>query len=289
MSSPQEPDRFSRLVLERLDPVSFRCGVDNIWKPKGARGVFGGQILALCLEAAQQTVEDTSKALHSMHCYFVRAGRTDVPIICRVRTIREGKSFSTRVVRATQDGHVILVQMASFQRHERSGAEFQCAMPDVSRPDELPESSPASAPFDTRWVLSSSGLAPEGIPRPPAGTARQLMWIRCRRPLINEASHHMSVLAYASDWALLMTAAPRTHLQVGMTASLDHTMWFHAPFRADEWLLYDMDATRFAGARGLVHGKIYRQDGTLAVSVTQEGLIRYLEDREASGTVDSKL
>ena len=141
------PRRFQRLVLERVDPMLFRCTVDNLWKPEGARGLFGGQIIGLALEAAQQTV-GSDQVLHSMHCYFVRAGRNDVPLIIHVSQVHDGRSFCTREVRATQDGCRIFVLSCSFQRaapaRERSGSafqsarampEFQSAMPAALQPD----------------------------------------------------------------------------------------------------------------------------------------------------------
>lgn len=192
----EPPSRFQRLVLERLDPLLFRCSVENLWKPPRARGLFGGQIIGLCLEAAQQSADDPKKVLHSMHCYFVKAGRNDVPLIIHVSPLRQGKSFCTHTARATQGGETIFALSCSFHRKEAEGAtvEFHSAMPRVSLPEKIEEVDAALNPlFDTRVLVAPGAAAPDG------GEPSCRVWMRCRQPLMDDPSHHASVLAYASD------------------------------------------------------------------------------------------
>jgi acyl-CoA thioesterase-2 len=230
--------------------------------------------------AAGRTVED--KAVHSLHAYFLRPGDPTVPIIYEVDRIRDGKSFTTRRVMAIQHGEAIFNLQASFHIHEE-GFDHQAAMPDVPPPEALPAAEdlepPAvegrlwrELPVDMRYV--------DGPPweRRQSSDARQLVWIRANGELPDDPLLHACVVAYASDYTLLGCALVphgRTHFdRTIMMASLDHAMWFHRPFRADEWLLYSQVSPSASGGRGLAYGGIFRRDGSLVVSVVQEGLIR---------------
>jgi acyl-CoA thioesterase-2 len=272
------------LDLEPLEVNLFR-GVS--WKDDRPR-VFGGQVLGQALVAAVRTVE--GKSVHSLHAYFLRPGDPAVPIMYEVDRIRDGKSFATRRVVAIQHGEAIFNLQASFHVREE-GFEHQAPMPAVPPPDELPPSKdlrpPAvegrlwrELPFDIRYV--------DGPPweRPESAGARQLVWIRADGHLPDDPVLHECVVAYASDYSLLGCALVphgRSYFdETIMMASLDHAMWFHRPFRADEWLLYSQVSPSASGGRGLSYGGIFRADGTLVVSVVQEGLIRPVDPGRVS-------
>ena len=272
------------LDLEPLEVNLFR-GVS--WKDDRPR-VFGGQVAGQALVAAGRTV-DEDKNVHSLHAYFLRPGDPTVPIIYEVDRIRDGKSFTTRRVVAIQRGEAIFNLQASFHVHEE-GLEHQVPMPEAPPPETLPRSDemqpPATGrlwsrqPVDIRYV--------EGPPweREPAEPARQLVWIRADGELPDDPVLHTCVVAYASDYTLLgasLVPHGRSYFRDDvMMASLDHAMWFHRPFRADEWLLYSQTSPSASGGRGLSYGAIFRQDGALAVSVVQEGLIRPVDPTRVS-------
>ncbi|MFP5319237.1 MAG: acyl-CoA thioesterase [Acidimicrobiia bacterium] len=225
--------------------------------------VFGGQVAGQALVAAGRTVEP-DRRVHSLHAYFLRPGDPAVPIVYDVDRIRDGRSFTTRRVVAIQRGRAIFNLAASFHADE-AGFEHQAAMPDVPPPESLAAPPPAGdSPIDVRRV-------PHG-PR---------AWIRADGELPDDQLLHACVVAYASDLTLLDTILSLHGLSIGdhpgvMLASLDHAMWFHRPFRADDWLLYDQDSPAAAGARGLARGSIFTRTGDLVVSVVQEGLVRPL-------------
>jgi acyl-CoA thioesterase-2 len=274
---------LSILDLEPLEHNLFR----GLSPQVGWQRVFGGQVIGQALVAAARTVE--GRAAHSLHAYFMRPGDPSVPIIYDVDRIRDGKSFATRRVVAIQHGEAIFSMSASFQVEE-SGFDHQLPMPSVPPPEELPSESDLKAlfvesapepvrrywererplelrPVDLRHYLSREPLEPV-----------QQVWIRATGRLPDDPNIHRSVLAYASDMTLLDTslfAHGRNifdrDLQV---ASLDHALWFHRPFRADEWLLYNEDSPSASGARGFSRGSLFSRDGRLIASVAQEGLIR---------------
>ena len=245
--------------------------------------VFGGQVAGQALVAAGRTVERGT--VHSLHAYFLRPGDTRVPILYQVDRIRDGRSFTTRRVVAIQHGEAIFNLSASFHVEE-TGYEHQRPMPSVPAPETLrtwPELAAARRaqlgpildrpqPIDWRYIDSPSALA-EG-PRPPL----QRVWLRADGRLPDDPLLHACIVAYASDATLLDVAL----LPHGVTwhnggirgASLDHAMWFHGGFLADDWLLYDQESDIMRGARGLTHGRIFTRDGRLVVSVVQEGLMR---------------
>ncbi|HUF34214.1 MAG TPA: acyl-CoA thioesterase II [Acidimicrobiales bacterium] len=281
MTTPLD-DLVELLDLEPIEVNIFR-GVS----PDDARQrVFGGQVAGQALVAAARTV-DEDRHVHSLHAYFLRPGDPAVPILYEVDRIRDGRSFTTRRVVAIQHGRAIFNLAASFHVDE-PGLDHEAAMPDVPAAESLPTFQERYAPvaeemgewyhrprpIDLRYVE-----APGRLRGPDAGTRHsERIWLRADGRLPDDQLLHTCVLTYASDMTLLDTALlPHGRSwQDGelMMASLDHAMWFHRPFRVDEWLLYDQDTPSASGARGLSRGLIFTADGHLAVSVVQEGLIR---------------
>jgi acyl-CoA thioesterase-2 len=274
---------LSILDLEPLEHNLYR----GLSPQVGWQRVFGGQVIGQALVAAQRTVED--RGAHSLHAYFLRAGDPTVPIIYQVERIRDGKSFSTRRVVAIQHGHPIFSMSASFHREE-PGLEHQTPMPDVPGPEEVPSEAslaemlmdrlppPAKAywqaerPIEMRPVDRSRYLSPQ------TRETGQYIWIRATGALADDPALHQCVLAYASDFTLLDTALI-THGRFVfdpslMLASLDHALWFHRPFRADDWLLYAQDSPNSGAARAFCRGSFYTRDGHLVASTAQEGLVR---------------
>ena len=289
MTDPKSPEDLvaaltTLLDVETLDTDLYR----GARQPGGVGRVFGGQVIAQALQAAQRSVED-GKVAHSLHAYFMRAGDEDYPILYRVVRDFEGRSFANRRVIAMQKGKPILNMAASFQTPEE-GLHHQDAMPDVPPPEELRSESELreqirdqipekfkrfflrARPIEIRPVNPRNWFQPE--PREP----RQYSWFRVVAPLPDDPALHRAMLAYASDMTLLGTCM----LPHGVswmsgqvqTASLDHALWLHEPFRFDEWLLYATDSPWAGHARGFNRGSIYARDGRLVASVTQEGLIR---------------
>ncbi|MES3006762.1 MAG: acyl-CoA thioesterase II [Pseudomonadota bacterium] len=272
------------LDLETLDDTLFRSQHSN----EGWRRVFGGQVLAQALLSASRTVP-ADRQPHSLHAYFLRPGDMDHPIIFKVECLRDGKSFNTRRVSAMQHDEVILNLAASFQVSE-PGLSHQAEMPQVPPPEQcltrkqLAEKYRASITpdmlvrFSRPFAIDLRHVEPENILAPEKRPAQRSVWLRLSEALPPDYPWHAHMLAYASDMTILETSL-RPHgislfsptLQV---ASLDHSMWFHRPFRMDEWLLYVQDSPSSAAGRGFSRGSIFKQNGELVVSVAQEGLIR---------------
>lgn len=268
------------LDLENLDVDLFRGRQPDSTRQR----VYGGQVAAQALIAAIRTV-DPDFHVHSLHSYFLLPGDYKVPLIYDVERIRDGRSFATRRVVARQHGRAIYYQTLNFQRAE-DGLDHQDAMPEVKPPEEginlldvIEERTADSglaqewAAVDVRWLGNSryGGLDPDES-RP----ARTQLWLRISGGLSDDPHEHLAMFTYASDISLLgasLAAHPIDAHRVQM-ASLDHTIWFHRPFRADEWWLYDQWSPSASGARGLCLGRVYAQDGTLVATVAQEGLIR---------------
>jgi len=282
------PDTLAELLdllaLERIEENLFRGRSQDL----GWGSVFGGQVLGQALSAAAQTVPE-DRSVHSLHAYFLRVGDVGRGIVYDVDRIRDGGSFTTRRVVAIQNGRAIFNMAASFQIGE-PGYEHHDEMPDVPGPDGLASSlermrsvldrippslralATADRPIETRPVDPRDPLAPE--PAPP----QQAVWLRATGALPDRPALHGYLLAYASDCHLLGTAT-RAHavswlMPEMQVASLDHAMWFHRPFRMDDWLLYAMRSPSASGARGLVQGRIFSRDGRLVATVAQEGLMR---------------
>ena len=293
MSSTIVAELVELLELERLEDNLFRGQSRDI----GTKYVFGGQVLGQALSAAQRTTF-ADRSVHSLHAYFLRAGDIETPIVYEVERARDGKSFSTRRVTAIQHGERIFVMSASFQRDE-DGAEHQLSMPEVPKPEDVAPPEPIDSerlaqvsaklqrwlgitgPFEFRHVYPRDEIR---VPkRPPF----QHVWFRLSDRIGDDPSLHRAMLAYASDFHLIGTATlphgiSYLHGNVQM-ASLDHALWFHRPFRVDDWLLYSCDSPSAQGARGLARGMIYTRDGALVASTAQEGLIRIVEKGGAGG------
>jgi acyl-CoA thioesterase-2 len=278
------------LDLEQLDDDLFR-GVS----PSGTllARVFGGQVAAQALVAAVRTVSP-ERTVHSLHGYFLIGGDPTIPIVYEVGRVRDGGSFSVRRVVAVQNGEPIFYLTASFHRAE-AGVDHRAPMPDVPMPEELPRVQDLLAPYIDRlpmgdWWAQDRPLDLRYVGSPPAlvaalggrHAASSQVWFRADGVLPDDPALHVCLLAYASDMTLLDSALMRHGIvfdgRLAVGASLDHAMWFHRPFRADEWLLYDQTSPNASGGRGLGMGRIYTRDGELVCSVVQEGLIRTPKD-----------
>jgi acyl-CoA thioesterase-2 len=288
MSSAVE-NLLAILDLETLDPNLFRGRSPQ----DGWQRVYGGQVIGQALVAAVRTV-DASRPPHSMHAYFILPGDPKVPIIYDVDRIRDGKSFTTRSVTARQHGHAIFSMLVSFHADEE-GLDHQAEMPKVTPPEELPSESEMRKnmlphmPEPVRRYYERDRpieMRPVEFDR-YAGTkypdGRFHLWFRATGRLPDDPAIHQCVLAYASDLTLLDASLARHGRTLFekqfMAASLDHALWIHRPFRADEWLLYAQDSPNLHGSRGFSRGLIFTRDGTLVASVAQEGLVR--ERRES--------
>jgi acyl-CoA thioesterase-2 len=279
-------DALTRLLalldLEKIEENVFR----GVSPPERVQRVFGGQVLAQALVAATRTLE-SDRACHSFHAYFLRPGDPRVPILYEVDRSRDGHSFSARRVAAIQHGAQIFILAASFQKPEE-GFEHQSQMPVVPEPESLEDDqqlllrNPDLAPEIREWVarerpFETRSVLGRGIGDRPARPAIDHIWLRARGQLGDDAVLHRALLAFVSDMSLLDTALlphGKSIFSNVQVASLDHAMWFHRPFRTDEWLLYVQDSPSASGARGFNRGAIYRRDGVLVASVAQEGLIR---------------
>ena len=258
--------------------------------PNGWKRVFGGQVIAQALIAAQRTVE--GRTPHSLHAYFILGGDPGEPILFEVERIRDGRSFTTRRVVARQRGEAIFVLSASFQVVEE-GLEHQFPMPDAPDPERMADPVQLAAlagdsvqqrvkgffdhirPIELRPLdLTRYQPAQPGQKREP----RQSIWIRIAGRLPDDPAIHRAALAYLSDMTLLDTVLVAHGYSISsgkfQVASLDHSLWLHRPFRADEWLLYVQDSPSACGARGLTRGLLYTRAGALVASVAQEGLLR---------------
>ncbi|URN13779.1 acyl-CoA thioesterase II [Streptomyces radiopugnans] len=277
------------LDLERIEENIFRGHSPD----EPLQRVFGGQVAGQALVAAGRTT-DGERPVHSLHAYFLRPGVPGVPIVYQVERVRDGRSFTTRRVVAVQRGRTIFNLTASFHRGE-PGFEHQVPMPGVPGPESLPklvdeirehlgsmpeplERMARRQPFDIRYVdrLRWSARDLEGV------EPRSAVWMRAVGPLGDDPLVHTCAVTYASDMTLLdavrLPVEPLWGPRGFDMASLDHAMWFHRPFRADEWFLYQQESPVATGARGLARGQIYDRRGRLLVSVMQEGLFRRKRD-----------
>jgi len=258
--------------------------------------VFGGQVAAQALIAAVRSV-DPAYAVHSLHSYFLRAGDTAVPIVYDVERLRDGRSFATRRVVARQHGRPIYYQTVNLQRAEE-GLEHQDRMPAVIPPEQgvdlvelmRERSEEVARAFAREWAaldIRYIGTSASGLPEDPLHPARAQLWIRVSGALSDDPVEHLAAFTYASDMTLLGAALVPHDLNLSspglQPASLDHTIWFHRPFRADEWWLYDQWSPSATGGRGLSLARVFAQDGRLVATVAQEGLIRMHREGAAAG------
>ena len=269
------------LDLEPIEVNIFR----GVQPDEERQRVFGGQVASQALVAAGRTVEHGR--VHSLHAYFLRPGDPTVPILYEVDRIRDGKSFTTRRVVAIQHGEAIFNLAASFHDVE-TGLEHQIPMPEVPPPETLETLPERLAPW--REELAEWFDRPHPIDQRHIGTLPlrhsetqepyQRLWIRADGDLPEDPLLHACVATYASDMSLFDTILQPHPVRWDdpnfMGASLDHCMWFHRPFRADHWLLYDTDSPVATGARGLARGFLFDREGRLVVSVVQEGLTRVI-------------
>lgn len=277
-------DRLVALLdLEKIEENIFR----GVSPPHSPTRVFGGQVAGQALVAAGRTVQEERK-VHSLHAYFIRGGDPSVPIIYEVDRIRDGRSFTTRRVVAIQHGKAIFSLSASFQKPEK-GIEHASEMPDVPDPESLPTLVERAEGYEDRLGLR---LRPRPIDLryvndPPWATrgqtgraARNQVWMRADGSLPDDPLLHVCVLTYASDMTLLDSPLARHgvywDLDNVLGASLDHALWFHRAFRADEWFLYDTESPSASGSRGLATGRFFSRNGTHVATVVQEGLLRVL-------------
>ncbi len=275
---------LATLDLETIEMNLFRGNSPQV----GWQRVFGGQVIGQALMAAQRTVEGDRFA-HSLHAYFMLPGDPSVPILYQVDRLRDGSSFNTRRVLAIQHGKAIFALTASFQVDE-PGFEHQGDMPDVPMPEALMDEEQIKA----RYIVH----APENVRRYWAGrraieirpvsiesyfsrsqpSQKQNIWVRLTGPVPDDRLYQKAVLAYLSDMTLLDVALNAHGTSVLdpsiQVASLDHAMWFHRPFKLDDWLLYSQESPSASGARGFTRGSLFTRSGVLIASVAQEGLIR---------------
>ena len=282
-------DLLHVLDLEPLEVNLFRGQSRDL----GGKAVFGGQVIGQALVAGSRTVE--GRWPHSLHAYFLRPGDMAHPIVYEVDRVRDGRSFTARRVQAIQGGEVILSMICSFQVPE-DGFEHQAPMPEVPAPEslrpqrELIQEWLAAVPqvpprireaFERRSAVEFRPVEPRNPLLPMVDPPRQAFWVRANGKLPDAPLLHTCVLAYASDFSLLTTAL-RPHgiswLTPGLSvASIDHALWFHRPFRIDDWLLYTMDSPTAQAGRGISRGLFFDRGGRLVASVVQENLMRRLE------------
>lgn len=275
---------LERLDLERLDSDLFRGFSPRDGRPR----IFGGLVAAQSLVGACRTVE--GRVPHSLHGYFLREGDTSAPVLYHVDRIRDGRTFATRRVVAKQHGKAIFNMSVSFQTPEE-GLSHQAVMPEAPPPETVPTDEDRLRTYQARsdhpafeFLLSlDRPIERREVdhvdlldPKPHTGIRRT--WFRARCELADDDVLHQAILTYASDYGLLESSFNQ-HGHSFLTetlilASLDHAVWFHQPFRADQWLLYATQSPRTSGGRGLNFGHIYAQDGALVASVAQEGLMR---------------
>ncbi|KAA0077888.1 acyl-CoA thioesterase II [Tardiphaga sp. P9-11] len=291
---------MSKSLIDLIDILDLETIEVNMFRGRSPKTrwqrVFGGQVIGQAMVASCRTVE--GRMPHSLHCYFILPGDPQIPIVYEVERLRDGKSYSTRRVTAIQHGHAIFSMMVSFHAEEEDSFNHQDPMPDVPPPDKLTAEELSKHPiiekmpdFIRRYYESDRPIelrpvefqryAGEKIPE-----GRINFWIRTAAKLPDDPALHMCALAYASDFSLLDSIMARYGRTLfdgqAMAASLDHAMWFHRPFRADEWLLYSQDSPSAQNGRGLARGLIFKPDGTLVATVAQEGSVRERREKPTS-------
>lgn len=274
--------------LERLEVGLFRGECEHLGLPQ----VYGGQVIGQALSAAGYTV-DSDRTVHSFHSYFLHPGDINHPIIYDVEKLRDGKSLSTRRVKAIQHGRPIFYLTASYQGQIEGLEHQEAQMPNVPGPENFPSEtqlaqtmkeamSPSMQnvfcnvkPIEVRPVVVNNPFAPEALP------AKQYLWIKANGQLPDDPLLHQYLLGYASDWGFLVTALFPHKVSLFtpkfQVATIDHSMWFHRPFKMDEWLLYVIDSPTSSNGRGLVRGEIFDQQGNLVATAVQEGVMRFMQ------------
>jgi len=292
MTDTPSTDVATLLSILDLEPLEINLFRGRSGNPGGGR-VFGGQVVAQALAAARRTV-DAERVTHSLHGYFLLGGDPTIPIIYEVDRIRDGRTFTTRRVVAVQHGRAIFSMSVSFEVAE-DGLEHQSTMPQVPMPEDLPPDEvwrerllqrfPEAARRD--WMaIKPLEVRPTAVDPSYLGQGaegRASMWVRARSTLPDDLPTHQAVLAFASDFALLQAALLPHRRSVFdrdlQVASLDHALWFHRPFRADQWLLYTQESPTAYGSRGFCRGEFFTREGILVASAAQEGLMRRIEKK----------
>ena len=275
-------DLITLLDLEVVEVNIFR----GVSPQENRQRVFGGQVAGQALVAASRTVDDKSRHVHSLHAYFLRPGDPTIPILYEVDRIRDGKSFTTRRVIAIQHGKAIFNLQASFQITE-PGLEYSIEMPKgLPQAETLPDFKTRMEPFKDQmgeWFthprpIDLRHIDSDPLNRKNSKSSGQKLWMRADGKLPDDPVLHACIVTYASDMSILDTTLlphGRSWTEQNMQmASLDHVMWFHRPFRADDWLLYDQTAISTSNARGIASGYVFSQSGELVVTIVQEGLVR---------------
>jgi acyl-CoA thioesterase-2 len=281
-------DLLRLLELEQLDETVFRGQSQDL----GWGAIFGGQVLGQAVSALRRSV-DGDRRVHSLHAYFLRQGDASRPVEYDVERMRDGRSFSTRRVRAVQLGRPIFFMSASLHEEQR-GLDHQDPMPEVAGPegieselelarrkqDLMPQA--LRATFTSERAIEIRPVEFMDATNPIPAAPRRTVWMRASGELPDDPMIHACLLAYASDFSFLVTALQPHGIawwdRRFAMASIDHAMWFHRPFRIDNWLLYAVDSPNASGARALVRGQFFTRDGRLVASTVQEGLIRKRAD-----------
>jgi acyl-CoA thioesterase-2 len=263
-------DLLRALDLQRLDPDRFSGRTEGV---SGGSRLFGGLIAAQSLRAAQHTVRP-ELAVHSLHCYFLREGRTGEPVDLQVDRIRSGRSFDTRQVIARQEDVPIFTVTASFQKFEQGPDWGRPTAPGVPDPDRARHHPTPWDDYVTRAAFDVVELSPLAEPATPDDPGRRA-WVRTAAPVPDDPALHACLLAYVSDFATAYAALRVVGSDIGsMVATLDHSIWFHRPGRIDDWVYFDVQARNNSGNRGLVSGTVHSHDGAHLASLMQEALIR---------------
>ncbi|WAR13344.1 ACOT8-like protein [Mya arenaria] len=283
----------SFLTLESLDPNIFRAPTKTLWHPTGSRFIFGGQVVGQALVAACNTVSPEHH-VHSLHCYFLRGGNSNWPILFHVDRTRDGETYSSRNVKATQDGKAIFTMQASFKTDEKQEYAYQMEMPQVPGPENFKDTddllkmrldakgiSDKEKDYINRMLSNNISilirpLDPHAYYKVKPAEPRRLIWMKANGNIGEDYKLHQCVAAYMSDFSLLGTALQPggSNYRTRFMTSLDHTIWFHNPFRVDEWMLYELFSPHAGNGRAFCSGRVWRTDGTLAMSIAQEGVVR---------------
>lgn len=273
--------------------VLKRAPTDYLWHPYRSRFIFGGQVVGQALVAACNTVSPEHSA-HSLHCYFLRGGNSNWPILYHVDRTRDGETYTSRSVKATQDGKAIFTMQCSFKIEEKQVYHYQMEMPKVKGPEHFLDAdeilkmrldaedvSDKEKEFINRMLaleipMSIRPTDPERFFRRKPGPPERFLWMRAQGKIGDEFKLHQCVAAYMSDFSLLGTSLQPggPNFETKFMTSLDHTIWFHNPFRVDEWMLYESFSPHAGNGKAFCLGRVWKQDGTLAMSVAQEGVVR---------------
>ncbi|XP_053401588.1 acyl-coenzyme A thioesterase 8-like isoform X2 [Mercenaria mercenaria] len=281
----------SFLSLDTLDPNIFRAPKENLWHPHRSRFVFGGQVVGQALVAACSTVSPDHH-VHSLHCYFLRGGNSNWPILYHVDRTRDGETYASRSVKATQDGKAIFTMQSSFKTDETQVYHYQMEMPKVKGPEEYLDANEilkmrlkeegSHIQKDLEHFLAEElriltrPTDPQLFFKQKVGEPKRLFWMKTDGTIGDDNKIHQCVAAYMSDFSLLGTSLQPggPNFETKFMTSLDHTIWFHNPFRVDEWMLYESFSPHAGSGKALCLGRVWKQDGTLAMSVAQEGVVR---------------